>query len=107
MRKAVFYHIFHVLCFLLTTFLIGRCLYQYLQDKDVSQIEYHEFHDKEGSIYPSFSICFQGPILEDKLKEITGLAVKDWDYILHLYGIRFNESFQKIDYDQVTIDLKE
>ena len=42
--------------------LIGKCIHSYYLDKDVSQVEYRNFHETEEYIYPSITLCLKEPL---------------------------------------------
>ena len=136
MRNIILYYIFHVLCLFSTACLIAKCIHQYLQDNDMSQVEYRKFHDMEGSIYPSVSLCFNcfgkdaswDFILADKIEQKIGLGlihritrrgVNKWrkkinSFLHHKYGKEFVQKLfleamrdPDLDYDEVTINLLE
>ena len=66
--------LFHAICFLAAIILVGRCIYLYYKDGDVSQVEYHNFHDSKDHIYPSVSICIKNPIFIPFWSDIFGNA---------------------------------
>ena len=108
MTKVTFYRIIHVICVLVTLALVIRCIYNYQQDEDTSQVEYKTFHAKNGYIYPSFSICFKEPIIYPKVKKQVGDKLgKRNRYQKFLDGSLRDKEFLKIDYDDVTTNLSE
>ena len=108
MTKVTFYRIIHVICLLITLALVIRCIYNYQQDEDTSQVEYKTFHAKKGYIYPSFSICFKEPIIYPKVKKQVGDKLgKRNRYQKFLDGSLRDKKFLKIDYDDVTTNLSE
>ena len=118
-----FYLCFQILCLVATLTLISRCINQYYLDEDNSQLEYRKFHDGEGSIYPSFSICFpvQSAFDFGKMYNITISEPKLWKYLdtmwyclskgyfwgkcLELLHNFFGDLFDIVDYENVTINL--
>ena len=69
--KAYFF--FHAVCIVLSLSLVGRCIYLFAMDEDTSQVEYKQFNEMPGSLYPSISFCFKSPLL--------GTNSKVWKYL--------------------------
>ena len=107
MRNDLVHHIFHAACLLVTTVFIVKCIYQYQEDNDITQVEYRTFHDLKEAIYPSLSLCFLSPISNEKIFERVGSHFNESLYYKHLQGIITNNAFLDVDYDDVTIDLFE
>ena len=61
--KLTCYDIFHVFCCCATLVLIGRCIYLYFEDEDVTQVEFYKFYDPNVYFYPSFSFCLSSPFI--------------------------------------------
>ena len=101
-----------------TILLVTKCLYLYLLDDDTTQVEYHQFHEDDGTIYPSITFCFEWPIdlkeslweqfLDSNSTDETKLADFNsiWrQYRQFLYGELYSKTFAKADYDTLTMDL--
>ena len=43
------------------------CVLQYIKDEDVARIEFAEFNAEEDNIYPTITLCFPSPLIEEKL----------------------------------------
>ena len=68
--KTKFNYFNQLLCTVFTILLVTKCLYLYLLDDDTTQVEYHQFHEDDGTIYPSITFCFEWPIdLKESLWE--------------------------------------
>ena len=65
---------FKFVCIFATVFMIGFWIAKFRKNDDVSVVEYKEFEEFEGSIYPEVTICIVNPFLADKLKEIDSNA---------------------------------
>ena len=88
--------LFHAVCFGVALILVGRCVRIYYVDEDVSQVEYHDFHDSKDHIYPSISMCIKNPILEPKywidvfgasnLEASANLTEKCWNNFYKKFG---------------------
>ena len=59
--KSISYDAFYALCCIGALGLTGRCIYLYILDEDITQVEYHKYHDPDFYFYPSFSFCFSSP----------------------------------------------
>ena len=97
---------FQNFCIFLTIYITCWCFHKYMQDKDVSHVNYRRFHDDINSLYPSLTLCFNNPFLEDRLKE-TGEGVNITTYVHFLEGNLWDKRMVNIDYDNVTVDLKD
>ena len=104
MTKVTLYRIFNVICLIIALVLVIRCIYIYQLDENTSQVEYKTFHAKKGYIYPSFSICFEDPIIKRKVRKHVGDASGYKDFLEGTVSI---EQFMNIDYDDVTINISE
>ena len=82
------------------------CLYVFVLDEDISLVSFKEFNDEDDGLYPSVTLCFAFPFLEEKLKNygdhITGTL-----YQKFLKGEYWDEKMLLIDYDSVTINFEE
>ena len=67
-------------------------------------MEYQKFQQYDFSGYPSLSLCFVNPFLEDKL---VAHGTNTSSYIKYLQGSLQDESMNNIRYDQVTISLED
>ena len=91
--------------------LVIYCIREYALDQDVTSVLYKGHHEAPDAIYPSITICFYYPFIEDKLlrlnKNLTAISYHDflsgYDYIWD----RWNSSLAGIDYDNVSIDFLE
>ena len=115
--------IFHVICFICTILLVGRCIYQFIQDEDVSQVNYRKFHDKDSYVYPSGTICIKYPLGGNYWKEnyssnaakvktaykaiLTGQTFNNSHFQSPCFGGMTFEDLLKIDYDDATIKLED
>ena len=125
--KSISYVAFHALCCIGAMALIGRCIYLYILDEDITQVVYHKYHDPEFYFYPSFSFCFKAPFLgyesfkpyfqektDDELKVVaknyrknflTGKLLSNLTHTLdHASDL---EKYFEVDYDNVTKRMEE
>ena len=102
--------------------MVGRCVWLFIQDEDVTQVEYKEFHADEESFYPSFTFCFTNPILypehfgqfgeeytEKEQELIANWSTLRQEYHNYLNGKKTEENrklFANVDYDKMTQSLE-
>ena len=91
--------------------MIGYWFYKYeIEDKDVGVVDYAQLSDEVDVDFPAISLCLEDPfnwtLLDKKLKELSlNMSVElYWQY---LAGELYNDAFEQIDYDNVTIDLRQ
>ena len=69
---------FHILvqtfCVVVAIALACTCVYKYLLDDDLAEINFQTFNDQEHAIYPSITLCFMGPDIFLKSKLTLGLV---------------------------------
>ena len=104
--KRTWMRLFQVFCNILAFGLTCWCFHKYMKDKDVSHVNYRRFHDDSDSLYPSLTLCFNNPFLDDRLKE-AGDGINITTYVPFLEGKYWDNRMADIDYDNVTIDLKD
>ena len=81
-------------------------IYEYSLDKDLTKISFKRFHRRKDDVYPSISLCFFNPYLPDKLKEYdTNLTVPQ--YTKFLQGKFWHQKLVDVEYENVTVDLKD
>ena len=95
--------LFHAICFVAAVILVARCVHIYFKDEDVSQVEYHDFHDGKDNIYPSVSMCIKNPILppidwidifgDNDLESSTNLTAKCWINFYKSFGEKGSGNF--------------
>jgi hypothetical protein len=76
-----------------------------MKDEDVSLVNYKRYHSDENSIYPSLTLCFNNPFINEKLKSF-GDGVNITTYSKFLKGLYWDERMNQIDYDNVTLDIE-
>ena len=81
-------------------------MFQYMLDKDVSRIDFVEFHSDKNSLYPAISFCLNKPFmfLEKELKKYGTNATA---YEAFLLGNIEDSKLTKIDYNKVTLQFKD
>ena len=127
--ERCFCNIYYILCIIAVITLIGWCYYDFQKDEDTSITTVEEFELSKGehynaNMYPAATLCFGNPFLlltETKLKEEYNLTInpntfvtiyKDflkgaqWDEIVDNFGNDTLDTFKKINYDDVTMNLE-
>ena len=91
-----------VLC-CLTVLIVN--IYEYTLDEDISRIEFKEFNSDEDHIYPTITMCFTNPLLEEKLIKY-GKSINSKTYTDFINGDLWDENMARIEYDDVSIDIE-
>ena len=94
--------VFYLSCFIATVAMIGFWSYKFSMDEDLCLVDYKSSANEQGSRYPVVSICFQDPVLEEKLGE---LGVNKSSYLKFLRGEIYDKTMENIIYDDVTLNL--
>ena len=98
-------NLFKCMCIVTTGFMVGYWIYKFIRNEDITVIEYNSAERIANVIYPELTICLQNPFLTQKMKEINKFLDPE-TYLKYLAGEAvFNETYQNIDYDHVTVDL--
>ena len=82
------------------------CCYLFALDEDVSLVSFKEFNKDDAGRYPSFTLCFAFPFLEQKLK-LLGDGITGTLYQKFLKGEYWDNRMVSIDYDNVTLNLED
>ena len=94
-------------CLLVTAVMIVYWINKYLKDEDISVVEYKLVKDMESAFQPELTICFDTPIIEEKLNKIDA-EVSSEMYLKYLKGeLDPNAKYKNIKYGNVTIQLFE
>ena len=103
---------FRLVCLISTGALLIFCSWKFNRNENTSLVDFQNYNDKEKDIYPSFTICFgiydelEGLYDKKKLKETYN--IQNWKgYIRFLRGEEWDKEMLKIDYDDVTMHLKD
>ena len=96
-----FRYSFFSICLIATIALNTLCVLEYLENKDLCQIDFQKFNSDKDRIYPSVSICITNPFIEKNLAQYgKGITIKK--YRDFLYGDLWDPRMLHIDYDNVT-----
>ena len=96
--------IFHMVVWTVTIMAVSYCLKVYYLDEDLCIIEYKKYYEQKSDGFPKLSVCFRDPISESKLKEQDPDVSKTM-YLKYLTGDYYNETYSKIDYFDVVLDM--
>ena len=99
-----FHSIFHLLCLVIAFGLTLKCLVKFLENNNLSSLNYKKFHKNEYHIYPSMSWCIIYPFNENELKKY-GKDINVTSYSEFLQGRHWDEKMIDIDFDKVTTSL--
>ena len=78
---------------------------KYLQNKDVSQIDFKELNQDDQSRYPTLTLCFGGPFLSQKLGKYRNPKINETLYTAFLKGEYWNKVMVNIPYDDVSLNI--
>ena len=97
---------FRIICALVTIILTCWCIVKLIRNEDVSLVGFVNFNEDEGKPYPSLTICFWNPFLNEALK-MHGSGINTSTYSQFLQGELWDERMLSIDYDNVTVSLED
>ena len=97
---------FQILCVMTTIGLGSYVIYQYILDEDLTEVSFKKYHEDDESIYPEISICLTDAYLDDQLKK-NGKEINSNSYRKFLNGELWDDRMAKIDYYNVTLDIKD
>ena len=104
-RLELFLNLFHIVCILSTTGITLWCCHKYFLNKDASVIDLIPFNADSESPYPSVSLCFFDPCIDQKLKHMNrNLTCSDY-YDMHKKNGSWQGNFLSIDYEDFTINI--
>ena len=105
--STIVYHTCLILCVLATLGLGIQSLRKYLLDENTTQVNHIKFnYDDPGNLYPSITLCVANPFIENELRRYE----KDFSiqkYFEFLRGKMWDERMTFIDYNKVTVSLKD
>ena len=97
---------FATVCGFLTTIIVCACISVYILNEDVSRVDFHLFHSHFQDQYPTTTLCFYNPFLENELKKY-GDGINTTTYSQFLQGKFADDRMRDIDYDNVTVSLND
>ena len=100
--------IFYYVCLLAAFATTFWCIFEFAKNEDVSVISYQAFDSKNPeNQYPSLSVCFLDPYKNSSLSSYNDEGINVTAYADFLGGKYWNDRMMHIDYDSVTIDIKD
>ena len=96
---------YYLFCFISTISLSTWCVYQYVLDEDLTQINFKRFHDEKVDVYPSVSLCFMNPYLSKEFEHDTSNNITLNQYLEFLQGIYWRPEMNNISYSKVTLNI--
>jgi hypothetical protein len=116
-RKVYFGRVYHGICIGVVIILIFWCIREFRYDKDVTDVEFKEFHKTSDDIYPSITFCRKWPFILEKLaKYDRDLTITEYKEFLRgkptvsgffLNKKKWDPNWLNIDYDDVTLSLED
>ena len=104
-RLKLFLNLFHLVCILSTTGITLWCCHKYMLNKDASVIDLIPFNADPKSPYPSVSLCFFDPCIDQRLKYMeSNLTCKDY-YDMHNKNGPLHDDFLSMNYEDFTINI--
>ena len=111
---------FRLICLLLTGGLFVYCSWKFIQDESTSLVDFHTYLNTDEDIYPSFTLCFiqddesyststssgSTIYIPEKLKNSYNID-NVTKYVSFLRGEYWDSNFTKVNYDDVTFDLRD
>ena len=98
---------FGFLLFLAVLMVVGYWYYKYkIEDRDIGVVDYTLLEDSNDVHFPLMSLCFADPFIEEQLNN-TNINVSMESYIKYLKGELFEDHFYDIEYNKVTLRLKD
>ena len=105
---------FRILCLVITGYLFHRGCKRYVEDQSSTVIEYRTFQETKQDIYPTITLCTFIDALKNRLglydrKKLNEIYdIKDpWEYINFLEGNIWEDKMMRVNYDDVTLDLRD
>ena len=102
--KAYFSKSYENICLAITVMLVGYSIFVYVQNRDISRIQYEQYHSTIKDIYPSISLCF-GDVLD--LRKLEAHGANKTSYWKFLQGEDSDKKLFDINFDDVSINLTE
>ena len=103
--QMVFKSYFTIICCIALAFMISYWIYKYgVEDRDIGTVDYIALEDLKDFDIPVVSLCFVKPFVDRKI--ISGNSpFNSTKYLQYLSGDIWNESFYRMDYQNISVDL--
>ena len=106
-NRIIFKYLFTALCIIFASSMVVYWLYKFIiEDKDVGVVDYVPIKDEDSwdIPLPVASLCVVNPFLEAKMFELKLLQSGE-SYVDFLRGIFFDEKFNQVNYNNVTMNI--
>lgn len=97
---------FSIICVVATICMVGYWCYKYSLDSDTIGLNYKQYFHTAEDTFPVLSMCFLDPFLKEKLEQ-NQAGINISTYKKFLFGEIEDPRFTNIDYDNVTVNLKD
>ena len=97
---------FKASCFLVVLLMFVLWIQKYVDDKNVCLVDYIPSKVDHEALIPEMSLCFRKPFIEDRFDGL-GFEVNTSTYLKHLTGEEFQEKYNHIEYNNVTVNLND
>ena len=102
-----FYNCFYLLCLLFALLMTLWASLEYVKNEDIIEISYRKFNpNEEDGQYPAISLCFAKPYNESIFSNKVGYPNSS-SYDDFVTGKQWNRTMMEIDYDHVTINIRD
>ena len=94
---------FIVCCVIATICTASWQISTFIENNEVTEVNYRHFHVEEKDVYPSVTLCFVRPFNNSQLKSY-GKGINSWSYASFLQGDFWDPDMLNIPYENVTMD---
>ena len=105
--RQAFKFFFRLLCTIAFAFMVGYWLYYYeIEDRDIGLVDYTQLKDAKEIEFPAISLCINDPFIDETLKAMDPQIESTYSYYQFLAGEIYNDTYERIEYANATIDLR-
>ena len=97
---------YQLFCVLIALLLVMYNIFVYFKDEDVTEVTYKVYNEDEESIHPEITICVDSPWRHKQLNAY-GKGINKTTYEGFLRGRLWDDRMLDVDFDKVTIDIKD
>ena len=106
-NMAMLRYFFNTICIIMLMFMAGFWLWKFaIEDRDIGVVDYVAFENALDIDLPSTTFCFQDPFLRNQL-ELHKPEINLSSYHQYLSGDAISEALQNVDYENISINLKD
>ena len=96
----------YTVCILGAVLMVSYWFYKFgIEDRDIGVVDYIPFDEDKDITVPNLAICFQNPFLKSLIDVDKNITTQS--YYEYLKGERNETHFLKVNYSDVTLDLKD